>query len=256
MSVKFFTAEVDGAARMDIPAVDAIQMREVDRIAVEEFSLSILQMMENAGRNLAWQTMRFLRATGYPNQGNQIVVAAGTGGNGGGGLCAVRHLHNQGYPVSIVLTRPPEQLMRPAKSQLATLEAAGVQVNEPKEAEKLFKEAAVILDAIIGYSLKGSPRSTSKELIEKANACGKPVLSLDLPSGLDATSGGTPGVCIRAEQTLTLALPKPGLANPLSGEIYLADIGIPPEVYHPLGIRFAPFFNGKVIIALELESRK
>jgi NAD(P)H-hydrate epimerase len=88
-------------------------------------------------------------------------------------------------------------------------------------------------------------------LIEKVNASVKPVLSLDIPSGLDATSGDTPGVCIQAEQTLTLALPKPGLANLLSGEIYLADIGIPPEVYHPLGIRFAPFFNGKGIIALE-----
>ena len=253
MSIKFFTPDGDGDTRIEVPSVDEAQMREVDRIAVEEFNLAILQMMENAGRNLALQTIRFLEETDKPNQGIKIVVAAGTGGNGGGGLCAARHLHNQGYPVSVVLTKPPEQLKGPTKSQLAILDAAGIQTNEPKEADKLFEEGAVILDAIIGYSLKGGPRGTSKELIEKVNASGKPVLSLDLPSGLDATNGETPGVCVRADQTLTLALPKPGLANPASGVIYLADIGIPPEVYHPLGIRFQPFFGGKGILALKID---
>ena len=83
-----------------VPAVTADQMREVDRIAVEEFGLGILQMMENAGRNLAENVMGLLARTG-----GKVAIMAGSGGNGGGGLCSARHLHNRGFGVWLVLDR-------------------------------------------------------------------------------------------------------------------------------------------------------
>lgn len=253
MSVEFYASDIDSKARRLVPSVDEDQMREVDRIAVEEFNLGILQMMENAGRNLAWLTIQTLADKDILFSEAKVVVAAGTGGNGGGGLCAARHLHNQGISVEVVLTRPADRLGGPAKSQLTILQAAGIPANGIETAQRLFEEASIILDAVIGYSLKGAPRGASKELIELINTSGKPVLSLDLPSGLDATSGETPGVYVQAGRTLTLALPKPGLTNPASGDIFLGDIGIPPEVYHPLGIRFTPFFIGRGVVQLEFE---
>jgi NAD(P)H-hydrate epimerase len=76
------------------------------------------------------------------------------------------------------------------------------------------------------------------------------VLSLDLPSGVDASSGETPWVFVQADRTLTLALPKPGLAHPAAGRLFLADIGIPPQAYNRLGLSFEPFFKDKFVIEI------
>ena len=109
-----------------------------------------------------------------------------------------------------------------------------------------------MIDALIGYSLKGAPRGVTKELVELINQHTKQVLALDIPSGIDATSGEAPGVFIQAQRTLTLALPKPGLTNPACGRLFLADIGIPPQVYQPLGIEFEPFFGNQYTIELKI----
>jgi NAD(P)H-hydrate epimerase len=93
------------------------------------------------------------------------------------------------------------------------------------------------VDALIGYSLRGAPRGRVVELITLCNDHAERVLSLDLPSGLDATTGEAPGAVVHPERTLTLALPKTGLAG-VHGELYLADIGIPPPVYRRLGLSF------------------
>jgi NAD(P)H-hydrate epimerase len=222
-----------------IPYVNETQMREVDRIAVEDFRLGILQMMENAGRNLALHAMEMLG-----NQSGKIItIAAGSGGNGGGGLCAARHLHNRGYRINLLLTRPFGDLQGAAKTQMDTLLNSGLTPIDIASAGQAIAEADLVIDALIGYSLKGAPRGVTKEIIELINQSGKRVLSLDIPSGIDATSGIAPGVFIAAHRTLTLGLPKPGLTNPVSGLLFLVDIGIPPEVYRPLGIEFEPFFG-------------
>lgn len=94
-----------------------------------------------------------------------------------------------------------------------------------------------LIDAVIGYSLRGLPAGVVADLITWAGAVPTPVLSLDLPSGIDASSGRAPGLSIEANATLTLAMPKEGLrlAGPdRVGELYLADIGVPPTVYDPL----------------------
>ena len=107
----------------------------------------------------------------------------------------------------------------------------------------------IVVDALIGYSLRGAPQGKAAELIDLCNQHAARVLSLDVPSGLDATTGATPGLAVHPERTLTLALPKTGLQR-VAGELYLADIGIPPEVYHRLGLSFELPFDKSYWIRL------
>ena len=221
-----------------LPALTEDQMREVDRIAMEDFGLGVLQMMENAGRNLALHAIE-----NVDDPSGEIVILAGSGGNGGGGISSARHLRNRGYSVRLILTTDPSKLGGSAGAQYRIVEKAGLQATPTEKAEENIQQAALVIDALIGYSLKGAPRGITKNLIETANEFSARTLSLDIPSGFDSTSGDTPGVAIQPHRTLTLALPKIGLAE-VPGEIYVADIGIPPEVYAPLGIPLEPFFGG------------
>ncbi len=228
-----------------VPAVTAEQMREVDRIAMEEFGLGILQMMENAGRNLAENVMDMLGGAR-----GEVTVLAGSGGNGGGGLCCARHLHNRGFRVWVVLSKEAAILSGAARNQLQILQSAGVQPVDPSQAEDVIRRAQIVVDALIGYSLRGTPQGRAAELIELCNLHAARVLSLDVPSGLDATTGEAPGPVVHPERTLTLALPKTGLQR-VPGDLYLADIGIPPEVYHRLGLSFELPFGERYWIRLE-----
>lgn len=228
-----------------VPAVTAEQMREVDRIAVEDFGLGILQMMENAGRNLAGNVLEML---GDPN--GRVTILAGAGGNGGGGLCCARHLHNRGVQVRLVLDRDAGALTGAARQQLDILEAAGLGLVEPAQAGGAIRDAQVVVDALIGYSLRGAPRGRAAGLIDLCNQHAARVLSLDVPSGLDSSTGKAPGLVVRPERTLTLALPKTGLQN-VSGELFLADIGIPPELYRQLGLAVEPLFGKRYWIRLK-----
>jgi NAD(P)H-hydrate epimerase len=241
MSTHLFQTE-DGTP---VPAVTTDQMREVDRIAVEEFGLGILQMMENAGRNLAENVMDMLGSTT-----GRVAVLAGAGGNGGGGLCCARHLHNRGFTVWVVLDRDPESLGEAAANQLRILRAAGVEPLALDRAEEVVRQAQLVVDALIGYSLRGAPRGRAGELIELCNRHAARVLSLDVPSGLDATTGQAPGVVVHPQRTLTLALPKTGLHS-LPGDLYLADIGIPPGLYARLGLSLASVFGRRYWVRLE-----
>ncbi len=204
-----------------MPAVTTDQMREVDRLAVEETGLGLLQMMEHAGRNLALQAIDDLGA-GWPQA--EIVVLAGTGGNGGGGICAARHLANRRARVTLVLSDP---------TRLSDASRVQHQVYESTPGREVRFEdldsapVDLIVDAVIGYSLRGAPRGMAAEMIAWANDSSAPSLALDVPTGIDATSGEAPGIAVRAMSTLTLALPKTGLAPEKSGALVLADIGIP-----------------------------
>lgn len=229
-----------------LPSVDESQMREVDRIAVEDFGLGILQMMENAGRNLARLVIQFLGK----ETNKRITVLAGTGGNGGGGLCCARHLHNHGYQVRILPTKPPETYQGAAANQLKIIQKTGITFYPSKEAEDVVSSSDIIIDALIGYSLMGKPRGTTKNYIELINQYPKEIFSLDLPSGVNASSGETPGAFVKAGWTMTLALPKIGLENPAAGEVFLADIGIPPEVFESISIRIPPIFADKYVYRL------
>jgi NAD(P)H-hydrate epimerase len=240
---------------LSVPMVTAEQMREVDRIAMEDFGLGVLQMMENAGRNLAQNAMDMLGiAAGVevPDRSEGVTILAGSGGNGGGGLCCGRHLHNRGFPVWVVLSKDEEELRGSAANQLRILRKAGVEPVKPARAVEVIRRSQLVVDALIGYSLRGAPRGRVAELIELCNDHARLVLSLDVPSGLNATTGETPGAVVRPERTLTLALPKAGL-EAVRGELFLADIGIPREVYRPLGLTFEWPFQRRYWVRLEIE---
>jgi len=222
-----------------LPGVTERQMREIDRIAMQDFRLGIFQMMENAGRTLALHVMEMLgTSTG------DVAILAGTGGNGGGGLCCARHLQNRGIKVHLILDREGHALRDPALSQWQILEQAGHSVVREEETAQLLLQSHIVVDALIGYSLSGAPKGRTVRLISLANQSAARLLSLDLPSGRNATTGDAPGAVIQPERTLTLALPKTGLQG-LDSELFVADIGIPPQVYQRLDLHIPPFFGGK-----------
>ncbi len=216
----------------DVPFVTTAQMIEVDRAMVEDFKIELIQMMENAGRNLAHLARRRFLA-GEP-VGKVVAVLAGTGANGGGGLVAARHLHNWGAHVHVLTTKPAEQFAGVPAHQLEILRRMQTPV-EYAGAMTQFGGADLIIDALIGYGLKGAPTGEAADLIRWANAVDAPVLALDVPSGIDVSTGAVFDPAIRAVATMTLALPKTGLRVPSArdrvGELYLADIGVPRELF-------------------------
>jgi NAD(P)H-hydrate epimerase len=221
------------------PAVTANQMREVDRAMVQEFHIELVQMMENAGRSLADLAQQLFAPA-------NVAVLAGGGGNGGGGLVAARHLANRGVAVTVTLARAEHELAPVTLQQLDILRRMGVPIaSDPAEAD-------LVIDALIGYSLRGNPAGRAAELIEGANRQPAPVLSLDAPSGLDVTTGLAGSPCVKATATLTLALPKTGLglAPELVGRLYLADISVPQRVYERMGLRVGDLFASGAVVEI------
>jgi NAD(P)H-hydrate epimerase len=239
MKADFITE--DGVA---VPAVTASQMREIDRIAIEETGPNLFQMMENAGRNLALQTIHLL---GERWRNARVVVLAGGGGNGGGGICAARHLANRDIDVALALSEPDRLGEVPAFQRKVFRSTRGREVDL---ATLAAQRPDIIVDALIGYGLREAPRGRAAELISWANAAGAPILALDVPSGMNATTGERPGACIRARATLTLALPKTGLAQGTAGELWLADIGIPRATYERAGVFYVNPFHGPYRVRL------
>lgn len=239
-----------------IPTVTVAQMREVDRLMVEELGIALIQMMENAGRALAEQARRML---GGVATGRRVLVLAGPGGNGGGGLAAARRLAIWGADVSVVLPRGRHAFAGVPRHQLEILERMRVPLAEADGRETMLPRADIVLDALIGYSLAGPPREPVSSLIRAANASGAALLALDVPSGLDPDSGEPSAPTIRAAVTLTLALPKAGLlaaaARDWVGELFLADISVPRAVYHRLGLTVGPIFAGADIVPVAIPPR-
>ncbi|MDH3194492.1 MAG: NAD(P)H-hydrate epimerase, partial [Acidimicrobiia bacterium] len=227
-----------------IPALTEQQMREVDRIMIDDLGIELMQMMENAGRNLAALALgRFNPAS--------VVVMAGPGGNGGGGLVAARHLANRGVLVHVALSRPADEFGGVPAHQLAILQRLRIATMEGATTD-----ADLIIDALIGYSLRGDPRGDTRDLIDWANQSGSPVLSLDTPSGLNVTTGEAATPCVQATATMTLALPKVGLLEaPQVGELWLADISVPPSVYAAFGIEVGNLFAEDTIIRVPAADR-
>ena len=208
-------------------------MREVDRVMIEDLHIELIQMMENAGGNLArFVVERFAPAS--------VEVLAGSGGNGGGGLVAARHLANRGIAVSVVLAK--DTLSPAADHQRDVVDRMHIPISrEPGGAD-------VAIDALIGYTLSGDPRGRTAELIDYLNEGRGPVVSLDTPSGLDVTTGKAGNPCVWATATLTLAAPKVGLLGSVQvGELYLADISVPPFVFGDDAMPPGVFAEGGVV---------
>ncbi len=226
-----------------LPSLTTAQMIDVDRLMTEQYGLTLLQLMENAGRNLALLAKQLL-ADDLADR--PIVLLAGRGNKGGGGLVAARHLLNWGAWVQIVLTHPVEAYAGLAAHQLQVLQAMDAPLAWAEQGWEL-PPADLLLDALIGYGLRGEPQGKARDLIHLANSSVAPILSLDVPSGLDSTTGELFTPHIHAAATMTLALPKLGLlkatAQAAAGDLYLADISVPPDLYLQLGFTVPPIFS-------------
>lgn len=224
----------------DMPAVSGAQMAAVDRAMIDVLGLDIRQIMETAGRQVAVFARRML---GGDPRARRVRVLCGTGGNGGDGMVAVRYLQSWGADVHIVLSREPDPDRHVvAAHQLAILRAMGV----PVAVSGSPQDCDLLIDALLGFSTTVPPAGATAGLIREANAAGAPILAIDVPSGLQASTGEPFDPTIRATTTLTLGLPKTGLlteaARPVVGELWVADIGIPLPAYATAGIAVGPLF--------------
>jgi len=240
-----------------LPSITANGMREIDRLMVEEMGIGLHQMMEHAGRNLT-EVARIL--LGGELTGRKIVVLVGPGNNGGGGMVAARHLVNGGSSVAVVLAQAPTRLKEVPARQHATLNRMGVRIGvfdsgETEELAAWMGPNDLVIDALLGYSLSGSPRGAIAWIIRQVNGIGHPILALDLPSGLHPGTGEITGPCIQAAATLTMALPKRGLlvptAKPYVGQLWVGDIGVPSSLYRRFGLSIGPLFSRGAIIPVE-----
>lgn len=245
---------IQGQEPQNIPFITTEEMRLVDDLMVDVYGIALIQMMENAGRCLADLARdRFL--DGDP-RGRRVVVLVGTGGNGGGGLVCARRLHGWGAEVETWLTASPEEFNGVPRRQLDILGKMGIESSVVERDVIVLPPADLIVDTIIGYSLHGASYGAAAALIRAANNHNAPVLALDVPSGLDAGAGTVHDPAMQATATMTLALPKRGLADPDAreyvGELYLADIGVPPQLYSDpvLGLSVAPIFAENDIVRI------
>jgi NAD(P)H-hydrate epimerase len=229
-----------------MPVLTTVQMIEVDRLMIEEWGITLIQMMENAGRHLAELARHQL---GGPPKGSSVVVLCGTGNNGGGGMAAARHLNNWGAHVQVILVGQESRLKEIPAHQWRILKRMEI-IRSGVE----LSTADLLLDAMLGYGANGNPRSPVADWIQRANESSRRILSLDSPSGLDTTTGIPGSPCVRASATLTLALPKTGLltssAKEFVGDLYLADIGVPPQLYASpsLGLQvISPFSTDSIV---------
>jgi len=222
--------------------VTSSQMSRADKLAVKGYGINILQMMENAGRNLA----DFV----FGLKPKKVIVFFGKGNNGGGGLAAARHLLIKGIKTEIVSAS--KRINKIPMKQLFVLRKMGIR---EKQYIKL-KKGDVIIDALLGHNIRGNPKGKFADIINSINFMkrqGIRVVSLDLPSGLDPDLGRLFKPCVEADYTLTLALPKRGLklaSKEVTGEIYLANIGIPNEVFRDLKLNVGDYFYKGDIIAV------
>ncbi len=238
----------------EVPDLNTEQMIEVDRAMIEDFKIELIQMMENAGRNLAHLAReRFLE--GSPRD-KRVVVLAGRGGNGGGALVCARRLSNWGASVEVHLTKNPEAYKGIPAHQLDILGRMQLSISPPggQTFASELGDVDLVVDGIIGYSLSGAPRGQAAEMINWANGQPAPILALDAPSGLDTATGQVFDPAINAAATLTLALPKQGLRSQRAhvGELYLADISVPPALYEQaLGFEVGPLFAESDVVRLD-----
>jgi len=258
---------------LSVPAVTADQMVEVDRIALEETGPTRFQMMEKTGRHLAQQAMDCLRSQDIPkvlsdtppnrpgpSRALRVVVLAGGGMNGGGGICAAKHLANQGLDVYLCLANAAALTDISRWQYHLYQESPGQQVAVEELTSDRWPlehgEADLIVDALMACRVPQAPVGNDLALIHWANGQQTPILSLDIPSGMDATQGNTPGAFMQARWTMTLALPKTGLHPEMTGELILADIGIPAKTYRAksLKLSYRSPFQGSYRVPLHYQT--
>jgi NAD(P)H-hydrate epimerase len=229
------------------------QAREFDRRAPAEFGIPGVVLMENAGRGVAVQMRK------YNPKKRRVIVCCGKGNNGGDGFVLARHLDNFGWPVKILLFAKPSELtgdaaamfeiVKRSRLTLDFLPLDGVRTEDYLNEQLTMFDDGWIVDALFGTGLDGPVREPFDRVIAAINASPAPVMSVDIPSGLDCDTGQPLGATVRANVTTTMIDLKEGFlhleAQPWLGEVHIVDIGAPRalvEQYvspdHPLGRQF------------------
>jgi ADP-dependent NAD(P)H-hydrate dehydratase / NAD(P)H-hydrate epimerase len=224
--------------------VTAREMRELDRRAIEEVGIPSLVLMENAGRT----TYQVLRRE-FPELAGPVAVVAGRGNNGGDGLVVARYLAQAGQPVTVFLVGSKAEVRGDARINLEIALRHNLEVTEILGEEDLnlplhrLARAGLIVDALLGTGLNSEVQGVMRTLIEKINHLRAPVLSVDLPSGLDADTGRPLGAAVAATVTVTYGWPKLGQVLPpgrdLVGRLWLVDISLPPDLSRELPLELA-----------------
>lgn len=213
--------------------IKAQEMREIDRRAAAEYGIASLVLMENAGIKTAEMAGELLGGAA----GKKIVILAGPGNNGGDGLVAARHLHNQRAHPAVFVVGKPEELSPDSLTNYKILQKMQGEIcplEDIQDREKFLRElleADLIIDAIYGIGFKGSLGAWETEIVQLINKSRALVLAVDIPSGVEADSGRVAGEAVMADATVTFALPKPGLilepGRDYAGQLKIADISIP-----------------------------
>lgn len=236
--------------------VTALQMRDVQRIAQEDFGLDILQLTENAGRAAATLALAMLGGKG---RGQRVVILCGNGNKGAAGLATARHLSNWGFRVDPIVSGVEEEASFTVRRHLQILRQAGILEPGDMESSEITVEdqladSDLVIDALVGYGLEGAPQGIAAAVADLALQADRPTLALDVPTGVNATTGEVSRPAIKACTTLMLDLPKLGVleaaARGHTGELFLADLGIPIGVPERFGIQVAGVFNEGPIIRL------
>lgn len=225
-----------------IPKINAAQMQQITTLATGKYSLEGRILVEHAGRNLA-------ELAQHSAPEGPILIVAGRGNNGSGGLAAARLLAARGRMIWVCPTHETENYSGTPKEQLELLRHfSNVRVRSGLPKMKF----ACVIDAAIGTQLEGPPRGRTLDVITVLNNMGSNccVISLDAPTGLMVDDGSVPGDIVKASKTIALALPKVGtVPGENVGELYIGDIGIPPVLYEDMGLEQVklPGFLTKVV---------
>lgn len=232
------------ATYQGLPVVTAERMRQIDRVSTEQRGLKVIDLMENAGRAVAAETVAFLAAAGKRLAGSRVSVVCGRGANGGDGLVAARRLARAGAEVVVVLvagTARPSTLDaarnwdRLEGEELVTRVHAPV-VRDLATLGQNVERASVVVDALLGTGVRGvlrDPIRAAVELVRRARAAGVPVVAVDTPTAVDLSSGDPSDPVVTADLTVTFHRPKTGLRTKrgasFAGRVLVAPIGIPLE---------------------------
>ena len=213
--------------------LDRDSVRAVDRAAITEFGIPGIVLMENAARALAVEARVMLADTV-----GSVVIVCGSGNNGGDGWALARHLHNTGSDVKIApLAEPREGGDAAVNCRICrAMSLAEVAIDDlPTH----LAACDLIVDAIFGTGLDRAVTGTAAAVIERINQSARPVLAVDVPSGLDCDTGQPLGTAVRAMRTVTFVARKPGMdvvtAKAYTGRVVVGDIGAPVELLERFG---------------------
>lgn len=210
-------------------------IQDLDRVAIQEYGVPSIALMENAGRSVAFEVVGAL----LKMDGIRVVVVCGRGNNAGDGFVVARHLVNAGCDVTIILIGKESHLKNDAAVNFQILRKCGCSIYTTETVDdiisQILSDADVIVDAIFGVGLNRNIESPYKDFIEAVNSQQGQIVSVDIPSGLNGDTGEIYDVCINADKTVTFSFTKKGFylgAGPeKAGEVTVVDIGIPKVLY-------------------------